>query len=276
NNLRAGALRIAAGDLETRIPAKGSDEFAELAHRFNEMATAIASQQRKLIESQRLAVLGQLSAGVAHEINNPLGVILGYAKLLRPQTVEPKLRDGLRIIEDEAHQCQRIVEGLLGLARPAAMNREAIDLNLIVSGAIERLKEADKVAQRRIEVIDRHRSAPLEADAAAVRQVVSNLLLNAIDATAESGSITVAFGGDADSIEMVISDDGRGMSADVLERAFDPFFSGKPAGTGLGLAISQTIVATHGGTLRLESNLGHGTRAVVRLPRRTTPIEEEA
>lgn len=122
--LRAGAREIATGNLAARIAEHGGDELSELAGAFNRMAADLAHHQDALVRSQKLAAIGQVAAGVAHEINNPLGVILGYAKLLsRGGGADPN--EGLGIIEDEARQCQRIVQGLLDLARPPWRGRRS-------------------------------------------------------------------------------------------------------------------------------------------------------
>lgn len=268
--LRKGALAIAGGDLRARVAVFGSDEIAELGRTFNEMAASLESNQEKLIQSQRLAVLGQVAAGVAHEINNPLAVILGYVKLLgRNPLVTGEAADQLRIVEDEANQCQRIVQALLDLGRPVPSKRVAVNLAELAGEAIDRLSETGKVGQRRLTkpALDEH--ATLRGDPAALRQVVSNLVLNAIEATAETGAIAVTVTLRGPSLELVVEDDGAGLSASVRGRAFEPFFTTKRGGTGLGLAISQAIATAHQGTLELEPAPHRGTRARLRIPRST-------
>jgi signal transduction histidine kinase len=133
-SLRRGARRVGAGDLDARIELHGRDEFAELASSFNHMAASLAREQAALVRSQKLASIGQVAAAVAHELNNPLSVILGYTKLLQ-DAPGPANADELRIIEDEARLCQRIVQELLDLARPHRLEVEAVDLGALATEA---------------------------------------------------------------------------------------------------------------------------------------------
>ena len=263
SELRRGALTLARGDLGARVPVRGSDEVADLAATFNDMAASLASHQERLVHSQRLAVLGQVAAGVAHEINNPLGVILGYVSLLK--RADPP-RDGLRIIEDEVRQCQRIVQGLLELARPAASRSDHVNVSELTREALERLLEGGKLANRKVRSPERGSDVFALGDASALRQVVSNLLQNAIDATTDDGSIDVSVRELDGHVELSVADDGAGIPDHTLRRVFEPFFTTKPTGTGLGLAITHAIVNAHDGSIELNSRPGKGTRAIVRLP----------
>jgi signal transduction histidine kinase len=268
--LRKGALAVAGGDLRTRVVVSGSDEIAELSRTFNDMAASLESNQEKLIQSHRLAILGQVAAGVAHEINNPLAVILGYVKILgRNPLVTGEAAEQLRIVEDEANQCQRIVQALLDLGRPVPSKRVAVNLSEVAREAIDRLAETGKLGQRRLTRPTLDERATLRGDPAALRQVVSNLVLNAIEATAESGVITVTVGVRGPSVELTVEDDGAGIAASARERVFEPFFTTKRGGTGLGLAISQAIATAHQGTLELEPAERRGTRARLRFPHST-------
>jgi signal transduction histidine kinase len=266
--LRNGALRLAAGDLRTRVAVSGSDEIADLSVTFNEMAASLENHQEKLVQSQRLALLGQVAAGVAHEINNPLAVILGYLKVLRKNAELSKdAAEQLRIAEDEAKQCQRIVQALLDLGRPVALRPSLVNLAELACEAIDRLSEAGKLDERKVAKPDLDRGAVVRGDPAALRQVISNLVLNAVEATGDSGSITVTVRPTGAELELEVRDDGRGLPPDVSERVFEPFFTTKAGGTGLGLAISQAIATAHHGKLELHSSPGRGTRACLRMPR---------
>lgn len=274
SKLRAGATEIAKGNLDTRIEIQGNDEFTDLARSFNQMARDLAQHQEELVRSQKLATLGQVAAGVAHEINNPLGVILGYAKLLRRDTqVGGEADDGLRIIEDEARQCQRIVEGLLELARPVKLNTADVDVADLARDAIERLREAGKLDSLRVEPPVAGTRALACGDEAKLRQVISNVLVNAAEATQAAGSIRVDAENNGEDVLLRVTDEGAGIPSDIRARLFEPFFTTKPKGTGLGLAISQAIVDAHHGTIEIASETGKGTSVTIRLPkqaRRTT------
>ncbi len=281
--LQAGASRMAAGDLSARVDVPDRhDEFSVLASTFNRMASDLETHQAALLRSQRLAAIGQIAAGIAHEINNPLGVILGYLKLIRKELAAPgssreSLAGELAIVEDEAHQCQRIVEDLLDLARPARVATAEIDLADLASEAVDRIAEAGKVDGL---IIVQATPSPasggpaeggspfaIRGDSTKLRQVICNLLSNAADATPERGRIEVAIQSTQEHVTLVISDSGAGIPVEHRDHVFEPFFTTKPRGTGLGLAVSQAITDAHGGLLRLEPRPGGGTRALLRLPR---------
>ncbi|MCC6898434.1 MAG: HAMP domain-containing protein [Polyangiaceae bacterium] len=261
--LREGAANIARGDLSTQIRLEGSDEFSDLADAFNQMAADLQRHQDSAVRSQKLATVGQVAAGVAHEINNPLGVILGYLKLMRKNATLTELAgEELRIVEDEAHQCQRIVRELLDLARPPRFEGSPVDLGELVKESVERLGESKNGAAG----VDVECSgAPLvRGDQTQLREVVANLLTNALEAGGERVEVHVV--GRDGGVQLEVSDTGVGMDAAVRERAFEPFFTTKPRGTGLGLAVTQAIVHAHGGEISIDSEQGGGTRVRIDLP----------
>ena len=267
SRLRAGAMQIARGNLDTRIDIEGSDEFADLATSFNQMARDLARHETEIVRSQKLATLGHVAAGVAHEINNPLLVILGYAKLLR-RDAQPggESAEGLRIIEDEARQCQRIVEGLLDLARPPNLQMAEVDLADLARDAIERLGETGRLDGLHIESPALGSRALLWGDEAKLRQVIANVLVNAAEATKEPGAIRIEARSNGESVVLRVADEGAGIPSAARSRLFEPFFTTKPKGTGLGLAISQAIVEAHGGTIEITSEESNGTTVTIRLP----------
>jgi signal transduction histidine kinase len=265
--LRAGAQRIGGGDLDARVAIKGNDELAELANVFDQMAADLGRHQSELIEAHRLASIGQVASGVAHEINNPLGVILGYVTLLRrePSFVD---REELRIIEDEVRQSLAIVTGLLDLARPVALNVSEIDVGQIAQEAAARLHETGRADGIDVQ-FDTEAAATLAvADEGKVRQIVTNLLTNAIDATREAGSgVVEARWGQRDGrVWLHVDDRGPGMSPENMARAFEPFYTTRTKGHGLGLAIARSLARAHGGDVQLEPRDGGGTRATLALP----------
>jgi signal transduction histidine kinase len=258
--LRAGAARVGAGDLRARIEMPGRDEFAELAATFNQMTSDLARKQGDLLRAQKLASIGQVAAGVAHEINNPLGVILGYVKLLRR---EAGAKEELQIIEDEAEQCRRIVQDLLDLARPQRLELAPIDLGELAHDAVQRLQESGKLPDVEVGLPV---ASPVRAcaDEARLRQVVMNVLVNAFEAATARVDVTVAAQGGGGAL--VVADDGPGMAPEVMAHVFDPFFTTKRSGTGMGLAIAQAIVDAHGGRIDIVSAPGQGTRVSIWLP----------
>ncbi|MCB9557992.1 MAG: HAMP domain-containing protein [Deltaproteobacteria bacterium] len=264
--LRRGAQRIAAGDLATRVALAGRDEFAELAQAFNGMASDLSRHQRQALRAQRLASIGQVAAGVAHEINNPLAVILGYTTMLKEKGAAPDALKKLAVIEAETRQCQRIVDDLLSLARPSELEPQRIDLVALTRSEIERHLESGRLRQAVPAFTADAKSAIIAADEGRVRQLISNLLVNAADA-APQGTIAVSVGLDSGRALLTVSDDGPGMTEDQLRRATEPFFTTKPTGVGLGLSISHAIVEAHGGELSLQRRVdGVGTTVCVALP----------
>jgi signal transduction histidine kinase len=269
--LRAGAVRIAQGDLSKRIELRGRDEFAELAATFNQMTEELGRQRRDLVRSQKLASIGQIAAGVAHEINNPLGVILGYVKLL--QKAQGNTEE-LRILEEETRQCQRIVEGLLDLSRAPRLADGPVDLGELARDAVERLEEAGRLEGRLVEVPDGTRRVFARGDEAKLRQVVFNIVLNAAEAVPEGGSIRLLTSQTSGEVVLTVADSGPGIPEEIVPRLFDPFVTTKRKGTGLGLAISQSIVEAHGGHIEIQSRPNEGTRVAVRLPAAGGPGRE--
>jgi signal transduction histidine kinase len=261
--LSEGAARLAAGDLDARIDIDSPDEFGALARQFNAMTGSIKDQQERLVQSEKLAGIGRLAAGVAHEINNPLAVILGYVKLLE-RKAEGELAEDLGIIRDEALRAQEIVEGLLDLSRPLATAPEPVDLKELCDEAVVRLAGTDRLAGASVEV---RGAARVEGHPQKLRQVVLNLIKNGAEAAGAGGQVEVGLrqdpGGGA---ELVVSDSGAGLPAEATAKLFEPFFTTKPTGTGLGLAVSLGIVQAHGGTLVADSPADGGARFTIRLP----------
>jgi signal transduction histidine kinase len=264
--LRASAQKVGAGDLSARVELHGDDELAALAGVFNQMAADLARHQAKILEQHRLASIGQVAAGVAHEINNPLGVMLGYVQLMRRDPKTAGLEE-LGILEDEIRQCQTIVAALLDLARPARLHRAEVDLVELAREAVSRLEETERLDGVSVKVngLD---SLRVDADEGKVRQIVLNLLGNAIDAARAADALdvelSVARNNGTGVVE--IADRGAGIPAGARARLFEPFFSTKAKGHGLGLAIARTLARAHGGDVDLDDRPGGGTVARICLP----------
>jgi signal transduction histidine kinase len=260
--LRAGAERLAAGDLDTRIAIDSPDEFGALARQFNAMTRALAEHQDRLVHSEKLAGIGRLAAGVAHEINNPLGVILGYTRLLRKRA-DPAIADDLRIIEDETLRCREIVEGLLDLSRPMAAAPQPVELRELADEVLARLREARLLDGVAVEVDG---AAATRGHPPKLRQVLFNLVRNAAEAAGAGGRVEIRLGSSGDVAEASVSDSGPGIAPEVRSRLFEPFFTTKDHGTGLGLAVSQAIARAHRGTIEVGAAAAGGARFTLRLP----------
>jgi two-component system NtrC family sensor kinase len=263
--LEAGAGRIAAGDLDARIDVRGAPELEALARRFNEMAAAVKDHQARVVESEKLAGIGRLAAGVAHEINNPLGVILGYAKILRKKC-DGKMAEDLAVVEEETLRAKEIVEGLLELSRPLPADAAPVDLRALSDEVVSRLAEARLLDGVRVSV-DGRASAPGHAEK--LRQVLVNLVRNAAEAAGSGGRVAVRLAEKDGSALVSVEDTGPGVPRERRDRLFEPFFTTKPRGTGLGLAVSRAIARAHGGDLAADvAAEAGGARFALTLPLR--------
>jgi signal transduction histidine kinase len=227
------------------------------------MTHSLEQHQARLVQSEKLAGIGRLAAGVAHEINNPLAVILGYVRVLRRRS-EGQLAADLGVVEDEAVRAQEIVEGLLDLSRPLSAAREPVELEPLCREVVARLEESGRLSGATVEVGG---AARVEGHPQKLRQVVLNLVKNAAEAAGPGGRVVVRItaGPDGGAL-LAVSDSGPGLSPAARERLFEPFFTTKPSGTGLGLAVSLGIVQAHGGTLDVDVPPEGGARFTIRLP----------
>ena len=268
--LRAAARALGAGDLKRRTRLSGTDEFAEIARGMDEMAADLERHEEQILRANKLASIGQLAAGVAHEINNPLGVILGYVKTMRRIPVRDD--EGIDVIEEEANQCKRIVAGLLDLARPQEISFEAFDLVELARECVERLQASGAFDDRTVGVPD-GRGIMVSGDAGRIRQVIMNVLTNAAQATPPGGDIVLEVDVDvAGEVVLTVRDSGSGIPPSVRAHLFEPFITSKQGGVGLGLAIAQSIVEAHRGHIVCgERRPGGGTEVSITLPRHASP-----
>ncbi len=300
-----GTERVAAGNLEGTIPVHSRDELGALAASFNEMTAALAraraevaglvgtlehrvaertqeleAAQARLIQSEKLASLGQLAASIAHEINNPLTGVLTYARLLA-RKLGTDIPEGegrraaqrqLALVERETERCCAIVRNLLEFARQREPKVEPLDVKGVVGEALSLV--GNRLTIQGIELERRLGALPeVAADAGQLRQVFVNILLNACEAMGTGGRLTVTSHVDAagDGVEVAIGDTGPGIPPELLGRIFDPFFTTKEKGTGLGLSVAYGIVQRHGGRIDVRSRPGEGTTMRVWLPRTGPP-----
>lgn len=261
--LRNGTRAIGRGDLNARIPIEGHDEFAEIARGLHEMAASLQRHHDEMLRAQRLASIGQVAAGVAHEINNPLGVILGFVKTMRRS--DRRDDEGLDVIEEETKQCKRIVEGLLDLARPQGLAVETFDVVKLLQECVDRLRSSGRFDE--ISFVG-PTGGPVSAtgDPGRLRQVFSNVIANAAEAVRPGGHVAVAARSSDAGVDITVSDDGPGIARDVRNRLFEPFVTTKEGGVGLGLAIAHAIVDAHSGTIDCGDASSGGTTMRIVLP----------
>jgi two-component system NtrC family sensor kinase len=268
NILKDALSRVGKGDYNVAIEIKRSDEIGDLAQSFNQMVRDLRSKERQIIRSEKLATVGKLAAGVAHEINNPLGNISLYAQMLSQKIKSDEARKKLKIIEEQATQAARIVKSLLEFSRQMEPKFRKVNLNDVVNKTLEILQP--QISINNIKVIKNLDSAlpEVKVDPAQIQQVLVNMIKNAIEAMNEGGTLTIETRRRNGEVEIGIIDTGEGIPEENLSRIFDPFFSTKGVGkgTGLGLSVSYGIVERHGGRIEVESEVGVGSTFRIILP----------
>jgi two-component system NtrC family sensor kinase len=296
--------KISQGDLSHTVEVTSRDEVGFLAASFNKMTEdlraanmelvnwgttlekkveqrtkELTKMQASLIQSEKLASLGKLSAGVAHEINNPLGGILIYSHLLLEDTPKDSPHySNLKKIIKETSRCKDIVKGLLEFARPREPEMSPLDINTIVEKSLY-IIEGQSMFQNISIVKQPATDLPrIVGDGAQLQQVFMNIILNAAEAMDNDGTLTLCTGLSSNSrqIDIQFSDTGHGILEEDIKRLFEPFFTTKEVGkgTGLGLAISYSIIRKHQGTIEVSSQEGEGSTFTVRLPIERTNDEE--
>ncbi len=236
-----------------------------------ERTAALARSEKQMAQADKLASIGQLSSGVAHEINNPLGIILGYTQLLlRDESPETQRYEDLKTIEKHVRSCKTIVEDLLNFARSSRTQKERVDVHSTVDEILDFIQHHSRLDGIRIER-DYDPAVPeLLLDEKKIKQVLINLVMNAKHAVGRSGTIrlSTAYDETAGEVRISVRDDGYGIEEKDLSRIFDPFFTTKPTGegTGLGLSVSYGIITHHGGEIRVDSAPGEGAEFRVVLP----------
>ena len=264
--------RLAQGDMDVRVQPSTSSELGLLGTSFNNMVETLQHAQQELLHKDRLASMGQLAAGVAHEINNPLGTILLYSDVLYKELPEddPRRAD-LKMIIDETNRCKTIVADLLNFARQHEVMARVMNLHDLLDEVLKGLAKQSKLEGIKVEK-DYDPDLPfIMADPDQLRQVFIILLDNSAEAIQASGTITIGTRqADEHWVEIRISDSGCGIAEGNLRKVFTPFFTTKPLGqgTGLGLSIAYGIIKMHRGQISLQSKVGEGTTVTITLPMR--------
>ena len=295
-DLQQGVSRVAKGDFDQRIEVHSGDEIEDLAKAYNDMtgrlrdmytnlAQQVNDRSRQLVRSERLAGVGFLAAGVAHEINNPLAGIAFCSEALerrlgelfqdRPDVTEEDrdiLAKYLKMIQDEAFRCKEITQRLLEFSRGGDRRREPTDLTTLLQSVLDMVQHLPNSRGKEVAFYPSG-SVTAWVNGQEIKSVVLNLVVNALDSMDEGGKLTISQRDNHGMAELVFQDTGCGMTAEVLENIFEPFFtrSRTGKGTGLGLSISHRIINAHGGEIEATSaGPGQGSTFTVRLP--TTPV----
>jgi two-component system NtrC family sensor kinase len=305
-DLEAGSKRLSEGNLEQPIPVRSGDEFGRLAESFNAMTAALRNSRQELREwghtleqkvaartealriaqneaarGEKLASVGLLAAGIAHELNNPLTGVLTFASLLRKKAPDgtPDAED-LDVVIRETKRCAVIIRRLLDFARDKAPEKNYADLNKLITDTVRIVEKPANLSHIEI-TLDLDPALPaVWVDADLIRQVVMNILVNAQQAIGGKGNITVRSrrapqarspapgASPVPMVEIAIVDTGCGIAEADLKRIFDPFFTTKGVGkgTGLGLSVSHGIIEAHGGSIEVASKVGEGSTFSVYLP----------
>ena len=293
--LTAAARAVGAGRLDVRVPLGGDDEVGALARSFNQMGDELASSraeierwnrdlearvvartaelkeaQAQLVQAQKLAALGQLGAGVAHEINNPLGGVIGHVQLLLAErSPESTDYEALKHIEQGAQRASQVVQNLLRFSvqhkEPVRTN---VDLNKLVRDTLSLTESLIRAQQIELQLDLAEAQPRARADAGQLAQVLLNLLANARTAMPSGGRLRVATGASGDETTLLVEDSGKGIAPEIRERIFEPFFTTKDdwSNVGLGLSVSYRIVEEHGGRIAVTSAPGRGASFTVYLP----------
>ena len=273
--MERATAQVGVGDWDQHIDLPGPPELRALARSFNQMTSSLATQREQLIRSEKLASVGQLAAGVAHEIGNPLAAILGYVDILRADAAatgalpDAERRDALDRVKAETQRITRIIRDLLEYSRPSHEESSLIDPLAVVRSAQALLTPQTRFRDVRMALTPAAGPWPaVMVSQGRLTQVLVNLLLNAADAMGGKGQVAVTCESTAGRVRIAVSDEGPGIERELRRKVFDPFFTTKAPGqgTGLGLPISRAIVESYGGTLELDAEAVGGARFVIDLP----------
>jgi len=283
--LRDSAEAVGRGDFSQRIDIQSKDELGELAGVFNHMTEnlqkslaqlektveILRATQAQLVHSEKLSAVGEFVAGVAHELNNPLTALIGYAELLQSSAVDDDSRSSLKRISNSADRCHKIVQSLLSFARQHPPERKLTNVNGLVDSVVDILIYELRTSNIQISKELSPHLPRLLVDPHQIQQVFLNIVNNArqaVEAFRSHGSIHISTGAKGQRVWVRFQDDGPGISEENLAKIFNPFFTTKPVGkgTGLGLSLSYGIIQEHGGSITAESKLGHGTTFIIELP----------
>lgn len=291
SQLLGGIRSMAKGNLNIRINLRSGDELSELAQAFNQMAVNLKEAQDRIIQegetklelernlrqSEKLATIGQLASGLAHEIGTPLNIVVGRAELIRRKLGDENAKKNLDIIVQQAERITKIIQQLLGFVRKKKPEQVTLNIQSSLETILDFLEHQMQKQKVKVKSEMEDRLPSVKGDSDQLQQVFLNLILNAIQAMPDGGALHISASskwisregledGQRQYVEVCVRDTGIGMESEVLENLFNPFFTTKEKGTGLGLMVSQGIVQDHEGWIDVESEKGKGAAFKVYLP----------
>jgi len=299
--LMDGIKNLAQGNLDQQIDLKNGDELSELAQAFNQMAVDLRKAQERIIregetrlelemdlrQSEKLATIGQLASGLAHEIGTPLNIISGRAELIKKRSEDKEaMQNNLDIIVSQTERITKIIQQLLGFARKKRPERTALNIDALLETALDLLDH--QIQNHRVKVMKDWRDdlPSVIGDPDQLQQVFLNLILNAIQSMPEGGTLRLSASskiiskegleeGSRKYLEICVEDTGTGMEKEVIKNIFNPFFTTKDTGTGLGLMVTYGIIQDHEGWIDVESEAGKGSVFKVYLPFSQGEVKDE-
>lgn len=274
NRLTDATQRLADGDFTPITPKrKYKDEFSQLAIAFNHMMYELDKRQRILVESHKLRAIGNLTAGVAHELNNPLNNIILTSEMLKDgykELSDDEYQDMINDLVSQGERARQIVKNLLDFARESETKTEYLHIDKLIAESIQLVKNQTKLSKIKLDECIASNLPPIYGDRKLLIQVFLNLFINAIDAMPNGGTLSIRVKEERQVgfLAIQISDSGVGMPVHIIKSIFNPFFTTKPVGkgTGLGLSVSKGIIEKHGGHIEVESTVGQGSKFTVYLP----------
>lgn len=291
------AQNIERGDLGQRAPIEYGNEIGTLAKAFNQMVERLTQKhgdlqraikelrdtQVELVSSEKLASVGRMAAGVAHEIGNPLTSVLGHTEILYKRLKGEKLKDGEIILDlvertrKETERINRIIKDLLQFSKPPSPHREDIDVNRLIQDSLNVMSVQERFQALSIDLSLSEKLPFVQGNSDQLQQVLFNILINAADAMSGGGSLSIRTGQEKQWVIIAVKDTGVGIASEDLSKIYDPFFTTKSPdkGTGLGLSISLKIIDELGGRIKVRSKKGKGTECSVYLKKAAKASQKE-
>ncbi|MGA9545525.1 MAG: ATP-binding protein [Candidatus Sulfotelmatobacter sp.] len=280
--LAHAAQEVAEGNWNVRVDVLGDDELGQLADSFNRMTTELLGQKERLMQAERVATWRELARRLAHELKNPLFPLqltvenLVRARRQTPEQFEEVFRESSRTLLAEIANLKGIIARFSEFSKMPQPQLQRVQVNEVIRGAVQ-LFQAQLDAPGRAKIncdlqLDPHLGA-ISADAELLHRAISNLVLNAMDAMPQGGTLTLRTRDDGSQVVIEVADTGAGLTPEECERIFTPYYTSKEHGTGLGLAIVQSVVSDHGGSIGVHSSAGRGTAFVIELPRNAESVQ---